>query len=89
MKGDRNYSDIAYLGDLRQYDLSDLQSILRDRWNEHIETFSDYQSVHWTNSQCAYIILFTLSGDFIRIKEEKWIKEDIVFSYKEKGVLTF
>lgn len=82
LKVDRSYSDMAYLGDLGQYNLSDLQFIFKGRWNEQIETFSDFQSVHWTNSQCSYIVLFTLTGEFIRFKEEKWIKENIVFSFK-------
>lgn len=86
MNVNRNFSDMAYLGDLRNYNLSDLQNRFKGRWNEHIEIYSDYQSVHWSNSQCSYVILFTLSGEIIRIKEEKWIKENIVFSFFENKV---
>jgi hypothetical protein len=72
------FSDFAYLGDLRKYHLTEVQAKLKGRWKEDTEVFTTYQVVKWTNAQSAYSIYYTLTGEFIQIKEEVWKKENEV-----------
>lgn len=74
----RGFSDIAYLGDLRKYHLSELQLKLKDRWEEEIVVFSTYKLVKWSNYDSSYTVYYTLSGEFIQIKEEVWKDENEV-----------
>jgi len=72
------FSDFAYLGDLRKYQLKEMQSKLKGSWKEEITRYSSYQLVKWSNLHSIYIIYYTLAGDFIQIKEEVWKKENEV-----------
>lgn len=72
----KGFSDFAYLGDLRNYRLDEMQSKLNGSWKEEITRYSSYQLVKWSNLHSIYIIYYTLKGDFIQIKEEVWKKEN-------------
>ena len=78
------FSDFAYLGDLSQYHLTDIQNRLRAIWSEEISVHETYQIVTWSNKNSSYRICYTLNGKFIQVLEEKWIKENLIFSYDLK-----
>ena len=81
------FSDFAYLGDLSQYHLTDIQNQLSAIWKEESLVFEKYQIVTWSNKNSSYSICYTLSGKFIQIKEEKWVNEKLTFSYELKPEL--
>jgi hypothetical protein len=72
------FSDFGYLGDLRKYHLTDLQSRLKGRWKDEITVFDSYKLVNWSNSTTSYTVYYTLNGEFIQIKEEVWKAENEV-----------
>lgn len=80
------FSDFAHLGDLRQYSLSELQAKLSGVWTKETEVLGDYQLVRFTSRLSMYTLMYTLSGEFVQIKEEKWLDEHIVYqSAVEEG----
>lgn len=78
--GQNRFSDFAHLGDLRQYSLAELQMKLKSKWSMETLSFVDYQSVRFSNRLSVYTLLYTLGGEFIQIKEEKWMDEHIVYT---------
>ncbi len=81
------FSEFAYLGNLSQYHLTDIQNRLSTIWSEEISVYEAYQIVTWSNKNSSYSIYYTLSGKFIQIKEEKWVNEKLTFSYELKPEL--
>jgi hypothetical protein len=70
-----DFTDFAYLGDLRNYRLSDLRAKLQQNWNEEIQTHTSYQLVTWSNSDSLYTVCYTLQGEFVQIVKEVWKKD--------------
>ena len=81
------FSEFAYLCNLSQYHLTDIQNRLSGIWREEISVYEAYQIVTWSNKNSSYSIYYTLSGKFIQIKEEKWVNEKLTFSYELKPEL--
>jgi hypothetical protein len=75
------FSDFAHLGDLSHLHLSDVRSQLRSFWKEEIRVFESCQMITWSNKYCSYIIYYNLNGEFLHLKEERWIKENLTFSH--------
>ena len=73
-----DFTDFAYLGDLRNYRLSDLRAKLQQNWNEEIQTHTSYQLVTWSNSHSSYTVCYTLQGEFVQIVQEVWKKENLI-----------
>ncbi len=73
------YSDFAYLGDLSNYSLEEMRTRLKSTWFEETLVYDEYQMVTWTNRQSSYSLVYTLTGEFIQIKEEKWLNEQLAF----------
>lgn len=82
-------SDFAYLGNLSQYDLSEMQSQSSFIWKEEIKLYKTFQIVTWSNTNFSYSICYTLSGVFVQIKEENWKKEKITYSYEYNSELLY
>lgn len=70
------FFDFAYLGDLSKYRLAEMQSKLHGRWKQEVTLYTTYQMVRWSDKHSSYSIYYTLSGDFIQIREEFWKKEN-------------
>ena len=83
------FSDFAYLGNLSQYDLSEMQSQLSTIWKEETKVYETFQIVTWSNTNSSYSICYTLSGVFVQIKEESWKKEKITYSYELNSELLY
>lgn len=75
------YSDFAYLGDLSKYTMSELRFKLSHDWKESIVLFPNHRSVKWSKGYISYTLLFTLTGEFIQIKEEKRFHKHIIYDY--------
>lgn len=72
------FSDFAYLGDLSKYSLDEIQLKLLGRWKQEVTYYTTYQAVKWSNKTSSYSIYYTLTGQFIQIKEEVWKKQNEV-----------
>ena len=81
-KFNRNgYSDFDYLGDLSRYTMSELQFKLSRNWKETIVLFPNHRSVKWSKGYISYTLLFSLTGEFIQIKEEKKFHQHTIYDY--------
>ena len=79
-----HFSEFAYLGDLSQYDLTEIKNLLGSSWKVVTMMYDLFQLVTWSNKSSMYRIYYTTNGEFVQIKEERWIKEHIKFAYDVK-----
>ncbi len=76
-----NFSDFAKMGDLSKFTFDELKAA---DLNFKIDTkvINDVMLTKWTNNNSIYEIIYTLSGKFIKIKSETWLKPDFHFERK-------
>lgn len=79
-----NFSEFAYLGDLSQYHLTDIRNLLGASWKVEITVYDMFQLTTFSNKNFLYIIYYSASGEFIQLKEERWIKGNLKFNYDVK-----
>jgi hypothetical protein len=75
------FSELARLGDLRQYTLSELKAHLSD-WDFRSYPNDEFTIAEWSNSRSSLKVLYSTSGLFIQIIEERWkaiFRKDKVF----------
>jgi len=79
-----HYTEFAYLGKLSQYDLIEIKNLVGSSWKVETMLFDLFQLVTWSNKIFLCSIYYTLDGEFVQIKEERWIKENMKVSYDFK-----
>lgn len=68
----KNFTELAYLGDLSNYSLDQLKKKL-SRWEfELINISVDYFEVRFSEKVVTIDIRYTTKGEFVQILQEEW-----------------
>lgn len=68
-----SFSSFAIIGDLSKHTFEELKQQIKF-FELEVKVVNHVMQAKWFNDESIFVILYTLSGRFIQIKSETWIK---------------